>query len=786
MRLLITLWILFTGVALAGVDIQDTVYNYGNNTVYIHIADSGDDEDVIIALPFNAKYTSGAEVPLMFSPPDSSCQLVSANSSLYSVCADSEDETYLALSLYNSSSNGWNQLDLQESIPLYNGSSYVNTFDDPTSLYIFGGYDSDSEEISGRMLRVDLGTLGVENVSTSVQPSPFYGASSLKINYNTELLIGGKVKNGWIGLSQLALWQYGSWAFKSVNIDTGDTISSRMNPLVLPIFDGPSVESASATNNFTAFTVNSVLMMGGQLLSSYSNPGFAVLNISQNTWGWTPMDTEVSIANARVNSQFDDNLALEDLLGAAIIYDTLVVVTNNSGSAVNSTLPQKRSQPYYLKLYDTSDFGVLSSVDYTSFGEISNKKQKVSNKSAVIALSTIIPILMVIIAAVLGFLLYKRYRKRKEEEENEREMKDIMEFYKTTGGNYNSSSSSFGSDLTEKPRTSQDSTVDSEKTKVKVNNFDDGDNLSISSWRRKREMYEKQKKFRIIPSLKPRPAGLETVSEEASKDIGVDHEIYDEFPTIRAGGSLLRRLSTLSSQFGRSLRRSFSYQSSVRSYNSAIPEREEFEDTDLPESPIRRPVSAHSPSMTRKQSNSNLYLIPEDSSVSTFHCAKISPSRNSLFFHSADTLAERGSPERSPSQKTTQSPPAYGPQTRKPLPEPTPSKVRYGSNKSGSRPGSPSKSMLRYDPFVSPFDNEVEPDENMDVQILVSSKRRSKLRVTNPDPEDEQIDEEEIEYEEEPISSSALNASDRSVSDSDNTRKRTVSDESKNQDNVYE
>ncbi|QPG76282.1 hypothetical protein FOA43_003668 [Brettanomyces nanus] len=777
---LVCLWSLVSTEVFGTSDIQDTVYNYEKSIAYIHIQDSSISNDTIIPLPFNAKYTSGSLVNSTFSTPGNSCELISANSSLYSVC--SSDSSDIELFLLNATSQKWTELQLGDSVPLFEGSSYMNTFDDPLSLYIFGGYDSDNEEISDRMLRVDLDKLTVSNFSTSVKPSSFYGASSLKINFNTELLVGGKVSSGWIGMTQLALWQYGSWAFKSVSIPEDDVINARVQPLLLPVFDSTRYQLETTSSNFSSFSVDSVMMLGGQLMGNSSNPDFVSLNMSDNSWQWTPLDTDVSLSNSRVNSKYDDNLSLDEILGAATLYDTLIVIADNAGKPVNSSQTEtntvsKRSQSYYIKLYDTSTLEALNTVDYSSLASTGKKKSsKETSKSAVIALSTIIPILVIIIAAVIGFLLYKRYKKRKEEEANEKEIKDIMEFYKSSGNQFSSSYSSLGSDITEKARASEESTLDGDAEEndvdsdiIEINNYDDNDNLSITSWRRKRKLYEKQRKTRLRSG----------------------------------GGSLMRHISIMSSQLGMSLRRSFSYQSSVATELSTVPDsgyQDDFSDNGLPESPIRRPSSTYSPSLKHNQSNSALYLIPEDSSVS--------PLRSSHRFKSPVSGTPEGSPGILPTQQLEEhrqqkelSSVARQLRFNAPSKQGSRSMSRSTSrqsrptSRSSSRPSSPSKFWRKYDPFTQISDNKKEPDENMDVQILVSSKRRSKLRVTNPDLDDDLGDIDEFavvknESEARDASMEALKgetqqdsveATASSVSDSD-VRLRHVSDESKSKD----
>lgn len=753
--------------------LKNAIYNFWNSTVYIHLAESETSDDVIVELPFNSKYQSGAEVTDYFSPPTSSCDLVSANSSLLSICPGSTSEDginkIIVLYRYNSTEKMWHTITTDKTVPLFTGSSYMSTFDDPYSLYIFGGYDNYTQAVSNRTLKIDLTHLTVSNFSTTIQPSSFYGASSVQINYNTELIIGGKVQDGWISLTQMAMWQYEAWAFKSVSKAQTKSINPRLYPLTLPLFGRNSFADVFETNNFTGFDVNSILVVGGQLLNGYSNPEFAMLNTSGSTWSWESLDDSISIANSKMNSDYDDNLSLDNIMGAAVIYDTLIVISNSSGTEVKtSNSKHKRSDSYFLKLYNTTTFEVMNEVDFTDLNQSTTHTiEKVSNKNTIIALSTVIPILSIIIAIVGGILLHKKYKKRKEEEENEREIREIMEFYKAPG--QDSSYSSFGSgsttDVSEKPVSSHFSSCDGRE--IQVNNFDDGDNLSISSWKRKREMYERQKKNRLLP-LSDRKSGIKASSTD------------DEFLKSEEG-SLVRRLSSLSTRLGRSLRRTFSYQSSIGSYatNQNGDSSQTGSNNMIQESnTVRRPTSTYSGRYGLRKSNSALYQIPEDSSISGHQKFFVEP-RDSLYFHPSKVSSEgKLSPQRSllSNSNKSSSSPSSSPSVRT---ESTPNESAFSSLKMNAATIIPPPNRS----YVPPFGEDEEPDENLDVQILVSSKRRSKLHITNPDLERERSMRSAVNsIGNSPVDTEVKMASDRSVSDSSNTRRRCVSQESKKEE----
>ncbi|ODV84425.1 hypothetical protein CANARDRAFT_8775 [[Candida] arabinofermentans NRRL YB-2248] len=784
-------------------EIQDTIYNYSNRTTYIHI--QNDDMNAIIPFQFNSKFSSGDAITNQIELPSNNSKVISVDNELYAIYGDADSTGYITLALYNSTTEEWSELSLEDEVEYLYQSSYLHTLDDVESIYIYGGYNSTSSTISNRLIRLDLTELKIYDASSSVTPSAFYHSSNLLINYNTQLLVGGKASSGWVSLKQLALWQYEAWAFKSVSVDADDTINSRTGSLLLPIFNSDSMNQDYISNNFSDFSVDSVLMIGGELTSdSYSSPNFARLDVSSSAWSWDSLDTTISLANSKTNNYLDDSLSLEDIIGAAVIYDTLLVVANNTGtistSSASSSSKLKRddSVNYYIKLYNTTTFEQIDNIDYTSLND--SKSSTKSNKSLIIVLSVLLPLLAVIIIIIVAILLYKKYKKTQADIEKEKDLQNIMEFYNGAG---NPSTSSLGSDCTylgstdekDHPQHRTDTFLGQE---VKVNDFEDGDNLSISSWRRKREMFEKEKQKRLnfIPHLPTRTNTIAyqpnhgDTTGEYDEATGIQSPMNSHQRTFSSPGSALKRsFSSISNNLGRSLRRNLSYQSSIRTFVTAETSFSETpEDVPIPEQ-LSDQVASNTGSILRppqktlqiftqhEKSNSTLYLIPEDSSLSDFTSKRKNLDTNSVLSQSTFVDAhENISSAQSEPSNTRQD---LFSEKSKSGTSPMNSSKRFSAASKGSL------EMMTPPTNISSFEDvgDDEDLENLDVQVLVSSKRRSKLRVINPDDiqQDSEEDDESDFDEDADFSVIGGNIANEEIIGSMTTRKRVVSDE-KNKD----
>lgn len=801
---------------------QSTIYDYNNRTLYIYLQNKdsmdlnyyGNSLNKIFKIPFDSKYSSGDIInSTIASPPNDSCNIMVIISKLYALCPSSNnnENNNLQVNEYVPNSNSWSNIHLNSSIQYFDDSTYLFTDSDTTGIYIFSGLtQSANNSISNRMIRLDTLSWTISNATSQVQPSPFYKSTTLKINSNTQALFGGITSNdNMVSMNEIPVWQYNSWAERPVNISSNIKIEERVNSLVLPVFSDSNDYSYNQT--LTNFEVSSVFMMGGiNNNKTYANPKFASLNVSTNIWEWNDLSNNLLIANNN-NTEI---LSLDSIIAAGMIYDTLITISNST-STTNSLNKRSIDTDYYkIQLYNSSSLLSIDSIDYT----YKNKPPTViivshSSKNLTIALSVIIPILVIIILTCFGIWLYKRYKNKKEEERNEKEIREIVDFYEhqhkqlsqQTFSSYDSDYKSAGSDY------------DFENI-----NYTDNDDVSLNSWRKKRQEFEQQKI--IYNAIKPR---INSFSNNP-------------------GGSIRRSLSVASDFISHSLKRNSSTQSSIATFvtaRSTINNDEksinddtsknksgELDDTassyyenTTNENPFQNDLyTIHSNSsdtltLTRpppavpkhstlatfpNRTSSTLNHIPEDASVSTFHSQSLgfipvkqtnpySPQQNYM-----KHITQSSSDSSTSSLMNSSS--IYSKSTRRPLSMKSSSTVSSNrtniktishSSASNSESDKNINKVYHYDDTGSISEEEL---NNYEVQVLVGSKRRSKLRVVNPDEKaDNKDDNDENKDDKGDIDRSFINesiidekprcSSSSSEQSSDtNVRKRVISDEKKN------
>lgn len=434
---------------------QDTIYMYQNRTVFAHLRDN--DLHTIFEIPFDVGYTSGDTDITTISPPSSDdCKLVGAETSLLAFCS-SHNRTMLDVQKYYPLMGQWESLLIDSNITYYENTSYIHSMSDPKAVYMFSGVNPKTSKLSNRMLKLDLVSLEITNAITSVQPTPFKSATNLEINSNTEMLFGGLTDNGYSEISEIPVWQYNSWAERPCNVMSGGPLNGSSNAIVLPIFEKSNEFVYNSTTN--SFEVSSVLILGGYDLSGQSL-NIGSLNVSSFVWEWNDLTEELSTSQQNNETTLD----LEKALGVVSLYDTLFVI--------NESKKRDDTSSYSIDLFDADSFGHVESVDYSTFQSEHQSGDHGVNKSLIIAVSVIIPILVIILAVCFIIFYYRRYEKRKQDEMNEKEVTAIVDFYENQHKQL--SESSFGTGGT----TLNDSLPTSARDVV-INNFDDGDNISI-------------------------------------------------------------------------------------------------------------------------------------------------------------------------------------------------------------------------------------------------------------------------------------------------------------------
>lgn len=440
--------------ALGLAQFQDTIYMYQNRTVFAHLKDNG--LETVLEIPFNQGYTSGIDVAIktISLPNSNDCKLVGAESSLLAFCS-SNNRTMLQVQKYYPLDNAWVSLPIDNNVTFYANTSYIHSMSDSKAIYMFSGVDPSTSKLSNRMLRLDLINLEVTNAITSVQPTPFKSATNLEINSNTEMLFGGVSDKGYSEIDQIPVWQYNSWAERPCNVKSGGQLNGRSNAIVLPVFEKSNEFAYNSTANI--FEVSSVLIIGGDD-SNGESLKIGLLNVSSFVWEWSDLTDDLS--TSQKNNQ--TTLNLDSAMGIVTLYDTLFVINNSY---------KRDGSSFSIDLFNVDDFSHIDSVDYSTFQLQHESVSHTVNKSLIIALSVIIPILVIIIALCLFFFYYRRYKQRKQDEMNEKEVREIIDFYQNEHKQF--SESSFGTDTT------LNDSLPTSASEVIINNFDDGDNISI-------------------------------------------------------------------------------------------------------------------------------------------------------------------------------------------------------------------------------------------------------------------------------------------------------------------
>lgn len=446
-----------------------TLYSSSYDFAYLHLSNNA----VLRILADNANNPESLPDP----PANSSLVLTKDNTLLAfsgtSFCSP------IQVSKYSAADNAWT--DISESLtnqPNYLAQSVYISSPDSELVYVYGGrnltdscsiayvpdpstiYDPQANYLVSNQIKVlNTTSLNFQIVQTASSPTAMFAAGVLRLSSTSSLLVGGKAQNGWIGLNQLALWQYSSWAF--ISTSNSARVDSRTNPLVLPL-------KSPAGSTMNGFRGNATLVIGGSVNNHLSIPFMAGLTLSEST-GWTWNE---SLNQSIVQSP-------ESILGAVAFENTLITIDNKSNT-------KKRAVDYGLTFIDTRNWEQVSgftpsnnaadtAVDSPTTSTLHTVATVTTTSTATavatdsgssissggkIALSTVLPLSAFALLTIGGVFFY---RKRKREEDTLPAPRPLV------------LSPYFGSASTFE------------------NNILDGENRrtdSIKSWTEKRRMYE--------------------------------------------------------------------------------------------------------------------------------------------------------------------------------------------------------------------------------------------------------------------------------------------------------
>ncbi|EDK45113.1 hypothetical protein LELG_03292 [Lodderomyces elongisporus NRRL YB-4239] len=717
----------------------NTLYSYDDGLIYLHLRNN-DLLKFSFHLDGSLNSTENLEnlqevTPLTSPPPNTKLFLL--NNNLYGLTSKNLSQSLslslsLSLDIHENEDKdicGDGQLDLVkyendewtnewssmnytniDDSSFYQDSTILTDYTAKDTVFIYGGLCSSTGLISNRLISLNITNGSFYNVTTSTKPQAFYGASNLAApNVQNQLIFGGNLNKGWLDMNQLATWNFASgWSFKLITklaLSSKElTINSRINALTLPLFK-PLLTGLSITSDFT---IDEVLMIGGTMNEKASTPTYAKLNMVTNDvyWNTTGMDNE-------------NTLNLSQVLGAATVFSTLIVINSTSIALGESDIKSRRDsdslQQYQINLYDVDTLKSVDNLKDHIESLFSSKSSYSTSKRNAIILGTILPISSIIIIAVV---VYYFYMKKRRKGGNRYEKDELASQYYD---NNNELDYSFDY-LPHQPPMSH-----IQPPYINNDHSDSASTLSgatsITSWMRKRQDFEKQ---RIRASFLASNDTLNIVDDESGETT---------FERMTMDGDYDRYDITQKEKHQRGAQRAAGDSSNdlaVAAAATAAEKEEEEEDDEQNE---------------EQYGEDNEDATEEDLG---YH-SRFSPSRNAysespLLHKSIRNLRKKYSftktPPTSPcSEARPKHPVKYRSLRTTKLEHLFPNDAIDGPQVSNkvTRPGT----LHECGSDVTSL------DDKFDVQVLVSSKRRSILRIVNPDDNDEDKEVEEEQEEEE-------------------------------------
>ncbi|ODV80241.1 uncharacterized protein CANTADRAFT_230261 [Suhomyces tanzawaensis NRRL Y-17324] len=631
----------------------NTLYSYADEKIYLHLSNND-----LLALNFSitgfdkllesrlqeVELNNGQRVDGLQSPPLNST-LFLVGQQLYGITKGGPEEKdvcgngVLNIIRYDSSKNEWmNDIKLGfdgiSDASFYKSSTVLTSPTNNETIYIYGGQCEKDGKVSSRMISIDMKSFKAANISTSTKPQPFFGASNLLApNPQTQLVIGGQSNGGWLNMYQLATWDFSSgWSFKQIsNGPSDEKLNSRMDALVLPMFD--PLENNTISTISDKLKIRQVLLIGGMLLDSYSKPSLSKLLLNSNDWSW--------------NTSIASEVNVQEMMGAATIFNTLVVVNTSQYS-------NKRDDPHYqLSLYDADSFAPVKSLkkNFAILHSSSNvaKQGAKSSVTTKAIIGTVIP-LCALVMGLAGMLLYKKYKRT-----HEQKFDDMSEVDYHFGSYFDNSSAMTSNMKHIVPPTNYMPT--SRRVMTEAENNETSSTLEVASfdsWIKKREKFD-QKRVKTN-NRHSYLASNETLSSNTSDDGSILERRYNP---VKPQPAPVQYSTNLVNRSVSMIKKSFSFTNTPT--GSASPEY------GILNNKVRGRAAVSSKVFDDENNNSqeNVFADPKESEVDI--------AKSNMFNEKKQDEDEQVS------------------------------------------------------------DSDLSVDDKMDVQVLVSSKRRSVLKVVNPD-----------------------------------------------------
>lgn len=391
-----------------------TLYSFDQGRIYMHLANND-----LVALNFSVtgldalskysmpdvNYHTGQHVGALSTPP-AALALFLWQGGLYAFSGspDREWAAYdrcgdggMRLLRYHADRDAWENepgnltfADVDD-MSYYAGSTYLASPDSNT-IYIYGGQCQRLGRMSGRLLLFDMRERRFANVSTSTTPQMFSGAASVWApTPHQTLVMGGRSPHGWLNMAQIASWDFlAGWL--SIQVANGSGVESRTGALALPVFR--PLSAASRLLLLAEYTVLDMLVVGG--VSADGAADWVRLRYDRNTWAWSR-----AVLPPAPPAQ---------VLGAAVIFNTLVVVTSGSR-------PRSDAVPgYRLGVYSVSDMAEMSDLSASEAAAAAAADHRpvpqpdLPPAKLKVLVGTLVPLAALGMAALAGFLFWKHRR----------------------------------------------------------------------------------------------------------------------------------------------------------------------------------------------------------------------------------------------------------------------------------------------------------------------------------------------------------------------------------------
>lgn len=329
----------------------NTVYSRENNVAYLQLVDGS-----VVSIPTNQQFkdtsSAGKAIKSVASPPGDNAKLaVIEDKTLLAFYADPDSQSTssnkdltcagdFTVAKYNDDDNKWDTV-ATSSQSIYKSNATVWSYPGSDTVYLYGGQDCEGQ-FSGKMFAYNHTLNDFVNVTTETPPTPLEAASASAISNNSVVLIGGKADEGWIAMNQVAVWEAGTWTYRTAT--NSSNIDSRTEPLVVPVY-GDQSEPAT-----------SLLVLGGYVAGRDADPFLIQLMLTEDdSWGWTIPQAE--------------NLTSDKVLGALTMSKVLVTIGKQAADSAQSKRwwwKRDSSPQYNIAFYDTESWATVDSVSPSS------------------------------------------------------------------------------------------------------------------------------------------------------------------------------------------------------------------------------------------------------------------------------------------------------------------------------------------------------------------------------------------------------------------------------------